>query len=391
MLKIKDKKNYNDFIKNHPHGNALQSWEWGDLKEKFGWQAERFGFFKKEKLIGSVQCLSSVFPKYSICCENKLALFKFFPWSLVFCKKTRDFFKKFPFGFKILYIPRGPILDFQNNLENFLTEIKKIAKEKKVDLIRIEPDVINESKIMNCEIRDKLNQKENEGKVNENFIIRNLKQNGFQESKISYQPLNTMIVDLKKTEQEIWQEELNKDARYKIRLAERKGIKIKEGENEKDVKEFYKLWQKTQLRQKISIRSEEYYEKLFSIFSKEDIHLFLAQYQEQNIAGLILLTFGKKAIYLYAASDYNFHALMPTYFIVWKAILKAKERGCEIFDFWGVTPEGAKKNHSWQGITLFKQKFCQARRINYIGAWDFPMSWKYWIFVLLERIKNKKL
>ncbi|MBI4652719.1 peptidoglycan bridge formation glycyltransferase FemA/FemB family protein [Candidatus Kuenenbacteria bacterium] len=389
--KIIDKKIYNNFIENHSCGNALQSWEWGELKEKFGWQTERFGFFEKDKLIGAVQFLSHTFPKYSVvCCENKWALFKFFPWSLIFCRKVRDLFKKFPSGFKILYIPRGPVLDFknENNLKYFLLEIKKIAKEKKADLIRIEPNVINELRIMNYELRNKLNQEENRSKINENFIIQNLKQNGFQKSKISYQPSDTMVVDLKKTEQEIWQKELNKDARYNIRLAERKGVKIREGENEKDVKEFYKLWQKTQLRQKISIRSEEYYKKLFSIFPKENVHLFLAQYQEKNIAGLILLTFGKKAIYLYAASDYNFHALAPTYFIVWKAILKAKEKGCEIFDFWGVAPEGAKKNHPWQGITTFKQKFCQAKRINYIGAWDFPMSWKYWIFIWLEKIKK---
>ncbi|MEK7166965.1 MAG: peptidoglycan bridge formation glycyltransferase FemA/FemB family protein [Patescibacteria group bacterium] len=333
MKKITDKKEYNDFVKNYPNGNALQSWEWGELKEKFGWKTERFGFFENNILIGTVQCL----------------------------------FKKLPFGFKILYIPRGPVINFKNknDWENFLIEIKKIAKEKKVDLIRIEPEIA-------------------EVEIDLNFF----KKNNFKKSAISYQPLNTMIVDLKKSEQEIWQKELNQKARYNTRLAERKGVKIIEEGNEKNIKEFYKLWEKTKLRQKISIRSEKYYKELFLIFPKENIHLFLAKYQEKFIAGLIIIFFGKKAIYLYAASDYEFHSLMPTYLVVWKAILKAKEKGCEIFDFWGVAPEGAEKNHPWEGITSFKQKFCNARRINYIGAWDLPMNWKYWIFIWLEKIKN---
>lgn len=197
-----------------------------------------------------------------------------------------------------------------------------------------------------------------------------------------------MVVDLKKSEEEIWQKELNQKARYNTRLAERKGVKIKEWNGEEnDIKEFYKLWQKTKLRQDLSIRSEEYYKKLFSIFSKENIHLFLAQYEEKFIAGLILITFGKQAIYLYAASDYEYHALMPTYLVAWKAIIKAKERDCEVFDFWGVAPEGVK-NHFWEGITSFKQKFCQSRRIDYIGTWDLPITWKYWIFVWLEKINK---
>lgn len=114
MQKITDKKIYNDFVKNHPYGNALQSWEWGELKENFGWQAERFGLFENDKIIGAAQCL----------------------------------IKKLPLGFKILYIPRGPVLDFENknDWEYFLEEIKKIAKEKKADLIRIEPEITEEKK-----------------------------------------------------------------------------------------------------------------------------------------------------------------------------------------------------------------------------------------------------
>lgn len=93
MQKITDRKIYNDFVKNHLNGNALQSWEWGELKENFGWQVERFGFFREDKLVGAVQCL----------------------------------IKKLPLGFKILYISRGPVLDFkdENNRNYFLEEIKK--------------------------------------------------------------------------------------------------------------------------------------------------------------------------------------------------------------------------------------------------------------------------
>src|SRR3989344_2597111 len=76
----KDKGQYDNFLFNSKHKDILQSWEWGEVKSKFNWTAERFGFFKNGQLVGVVQVLE----------------------------------RKLPFGFYLLYVPRGPVIDWHD-------------------------------------------------------------------------------------------------------------------------------------------------------------------------------------------------------------------------------------------------------------------------------------
>jgi len=33
-----EKENYNEFVRNHPKGHFLQTWEWGEVKRGMGWE-----------------------------------------------------------------------------------------------------------------------------------------------------------------------------------------------------------------------------------------------------------------------------------------------------------------------------------------------------------------
>lgn len=334
-LSLQDKEIYNQFVEKHPRGSVLQAWEWGELKENFSWQAIRLGIFEEDKIVGAGQIL----------------------------------FRKLPLGLRMFYIPRGPLLDFQNHFNLFLEKVKEIAKEKKIDFLRIEPEIF--------ELEKETFKKE----INFSFF----KKQGFRKTKLNIQPPQTMFVDL--TGEDLFYSEIKPKARYNIKLAEKSGVKIKEGKSLQDIEDFANLYKKTAKGKKFFIHSKEYHRKIFFILIPKFASLILASYQNKIIAGSVISIFGKKAIYLYATSDYDYHKLMPPYLVLWQGILKAKENECQFFDLYGVAPENAK-NHPWQGITTFKQRFCQGKRTNYLGTFDFVFTKKYWLFLFLEKIRK---
>ena len=110
------------------------------------------------------------------------------------------------------------------------------------------------------------------------------------------------------------------------------------------------------------------------------------------IAALLALSFGQEAIYLYGASADRGREHMPNYLLQWQAIKWARERGCGVYDFWGIpdppTGEGDDGDVSpinarsgLRGVYWFKQGF-GGREIEYPGAYDYvynPLLYKVWI------------
>lgn len=73
-------------------------------------------------------------------------------------------------------------------------------------------------------------------------------------------------------------------------------------------------------------------------------------------------------------------------------ILDAKEKGLQTFDFWGIAPEDAPKNHPWAGFTAFKKTFA-GQEVDYAGTYDLPLDpWKYRLYCALRaanRLRRK--
>jgi len=64
--------------------------------------------------------------------------------------------------------------------------------------------------------------------------------------------------------------------------------------------------------------------------------------------------------------------LMATYLLQWKAIIRAKEKNCKYYDFWGAPEEISESDRMW-GVYKFKIGF-GGIFIRTIGAWDFPTN-----------------
>jgi peptidoglycan pentaglycine glycine transferase (the first glycine) len=170
---------------------------------------------------------------------------------------------------------------------------------------------------------------------------------------------------------------MKQKTRYNIRLAGRKGVTVREGD-EADLPAFYHLMKVTAERDGFGIHSREYYETVHRLLVPADQgRLLLAEYEGQLLAGLVATAFGQRACYMYGASSDEHRNLMPSYLLQWEAMLWARERGCRSYDLWGVPDEDeetleaefAQRNDGLWGVYRFKRGF-GGRVVRTIGAWD---------------------
>lgn len=186
---------------------------------------------------------------------------------------------------------------------------------------------------------------------------------------VDVQPPNTVILDLRGSEEEIL-EGMHKKTRYNIRLAEKKGVVIREAEPE-ELPRWYELYRITSERDKISIHPESYYRGLFSTsadFPQYPVKLWLAEHEGQLLAGIITVKAGDRVTYLYGASSNEGRNLMPAYLLQWKAIQWAKDQGATSYDFFGIPPTG-EEGHPMHGLYRFKTGFGGVIH-HRLGAWD---------------------
>lgn len=257
-----------------------------------------------------------------------------------------------PFGKSYFYSPRyrGDFLS-----GSFLSKIREIARQENAIFFKVDL----------------------EKSIDENLF----KKIGFRKSK-NIQPVRTLILDITKSEQELL-DQMHYKTRYNIGLAEKRGVKIKNGKNY--FEDFWKLMRETTKRDGFHPHPKEYYRKMLKI---PGIELFVAEFRGKIIAANIVVFYNKtapshstgQAIYLHGASDYEHRNLMAPHLLQWEQIKEAKKRGCVEYDFWGIDDK------KWPGVTRFKRGF-GGREINYPNAHDlvFQPIW-YLIYKIARKI-----
>ena len=243
-------------------------------------------------------------------------------------QNIQGFVHKLGLGFKYLYLPRLLISDFR-----FQILVDKI-KDLDFSFIRIEPI-------------------EDLSKIRSTKSVTN-----------NRQPRTTLILDLIKSEDELLVS-MHSKTRYNIRLAEKKGIEIKQ---EKNVDIFWKLNKQTTDRDEFKSHDKEYYE---SMLEMDICYQLTAYFEDEPIASNILIIYKNACTYLHGSSGDKHRNLMAPYLLQWKAMQLAKEKDCHYYDFWGVAPmldeEKVKTtcfnnfcwtvDHKWTGVTRFKVGF----------------------------------
>lgn len=263
-------------------------------------------------------------------------------------------------GKSYLYVPRGPLTSSPIGLQtfnNFVEAIKELTKKENAAFVRIEPPT--EEKINITQIK-----KAAFLKVTKNSPL------GSQVS-----PAETLILDLRLTEDQILSQ-MKPKGRYNIRVAKKNGVIIRESTVAKDVDIFLNLLRELESRGQYSGHNDDYYRKLVTTLIKERSgKMFIAYFNKEPINAIIVSHYGKTATYIHGASSNNNREVMAPYLTQWEAICDAKNKGCHIYDFWGIASKD-DANHHWKGITEFKLKF-GGEKIKTIGSFDRPLQ-KFW-------------
>jgi lipid II:glycine glycyltransferase (peptidoglycan interpeptide bridge formation enzyme) len=318
LIEIKNKEEWNQFVIQNG-SQFLQSWEWGEFQRSLGKKIWILAVKEEEKILAGALII-----KYDL-----------------------------PLGKSYLYLPRGPIIDLRVKIEDLrigcnslFDKIVNIAKEKKAIFVRIEPTIKDISTF------------------NLKSLILNLAK--------PVQPKEEWRLNLTPNEENLLKT-MHPKTRYNINLAIKHGVKIREGDKEKDFDKFWQLIAETFGKKGLKTHPQNYYREIFNL---EPVKLYLAEYQDKVLAANMMVFWGDQVYYLHGGSSVENKNVMAPYLMFWETIKIAKALGYKYYNFGGIAPTESGDKHPWFGITRFKKGF-GGEEIGYTGTFDLPIN-KIW-------------
>ena len=301
-------KRYEEFLKEQKKVNLMQSLNWAKVKSD--WENEVVYLENEGKIVAGMSILLKKIPRLN----SYLA-----------------------------YSSRGPVCDFNNiDVVKSLVKEAELLKEKyNIFVLKMDPEVIEDKELIKL-------YKDN------GFIVRG--ENSDVESLI--QPVHNMILSLDGEDEESLFKRFSEKTRYNIRLASKKGVKVRYSQSKEDLKVFYELYKVTCIRDKIGCRAYSYFENMLESF-KDYIRIYVASYEEESLSAAICINYGSKAFYIYGASSNEKRNLMPNYIMQWEMIKWAIDTNCDNYDFGGVL--NLSKD---DGLFRFKSGFCKKEGVT---------------------------
>ncbi|MGC9336319.1 MAG: lipid II:glycine glycyltransferase FemX [Anaerolineae bacterium] len=337
VLQVDDQSAWDRALLALPNPQVLQSWAWGAFKSRQGWSADRLVFQEAGQVVAAASILRRALP--------------FLPVS-------------------VLYVPRGPVLDWTDaeTVGRVLAELERLATGWKAISIKIDPDVYYPGQAPAFSTRPTC--------APDAAAVLSGRNWRFSGEQIQFR--NTVLLDLGRSEDDLLAN-MKQKTRYNVRLAMRRGVRVRAG-TEADLPLFYDLYAETARRDGFPIRPPEYYYDAWQTFLKaQQACLLLAEVEGDAVAGLILLTFGSVAWYMYGASSERHRNLMPNNLLQWEAMRCAQAAGCRLYDLWGAPHHLDESDPMW-GVVRFKLGL-GGELAEGLGAWDFPVSRPgYWLY-----------
>jgi peptidoglycan pentaglycine glycine transferase (the first glycine) len=199
------------------------------------------------------------------------------------------------------------------------------------------------------------------------------KQEGVRKSPKSTFTQYNILLDLTQSEDTLMQN-MHKKHRYNIRYAEKKGVKVREGNGDKDLNIFLKLQRDTAMRQKFLIHPDSYYSLLWeTLHPKGFAHILIAEFEDKPLSAWMLFTYENVLYYPYGGSSDELQNLFASNLIGWETIRFGKKAGCETFDMWGASRDPDDENDPEWGFTNFKLKF-GGKHVHYMDTYDWVLN-----------------
>ena len=331
---------WDDFVAAHPNGHILQTARWAQLKSAFGWTAQR----------AELRTIPS--PDAPILGGASIL------------------YRRLPWGQKVAYVPKGPVVDWDapDQARAVITMARAFGKKAHAALLKIEPELPDSPE-----------------------VSARMASYGFIRSPQRVQPLSTIHIDLAADEETILSR-MKPKWRYNVRLAERKGVSVREG-TAADLPAIQKLMDVTGERDGFGVHNAAYHAAATAcsplrppsfVLRRLQMTWLLAEAEGEMLAAIAVFALGTRAWYMWGASGESGRNLMPNHALQWAAMRWAKARGCTLYDLWGIpdevgaNPDAYAEPESWGegglwGVYRFKQGF-GGQVVRYTGAWDMPLS-----------------
>jgi peptidoglycan pentaglycine glycine transferase (the first glycine) len=357
-----DANSWNSMISRLSNPHFLQTYEWGQVKAKYGWRP-LYAIWTSD---GKFSIFNNTDP-LSLNNEHCNAA------SLILKRQVLN--KGFAKRLSILYSPKGPLLDWSNeSLRNrVLNDLQSFAKKQSAIFLKMDPDVVLATGVPGGadDLPDPTGQ----------ALLSELDRRGWRYSSDQIQFRNTVLIDLTPSEEELLAR-MKQKTRYNIRLAGKKGVVLRVG-TQMDFPLLYRMYAETSVRDGFVIRDEGYYRTVWQTFMQENVETLkrsslptceplIAEVDGEPVAAIFVFYFTGRAYYVYGMSRDVHREKMPTYLLQWEAMKRAKAKGCAVYDLWGA-PEIFSESDSMWGVYRFKEGL-GGRVVRTLGAWDFAPS-----------------
>lgn len=171
------------------------------------------------------------------------------------------------------------------------------------------------------------------------------------------------LLPLADNEDAMWSQ-LRKPVQHQIKKARKAGVQVRIARRREEMQQYYHLHLLTRTKKHgMPAQPERFFLELWDRFAwQQKVTLLLADYQEQCIAGMILLRGNTTAQYAYGASDEHYLSLAPNNLLMWTAITWSIEQKCTMLDM-------GRTNNANEGLMEYKRRW---------GAIKEPLTYYYY-------------
>ena len=358
---------WNEQIASLPLPHLLQTWQWSQVKAKYGWQPMPFIWGDPLSAINHPPLAAAMVLKRSI--------------------PVGGFARKLC----VLYIPKGPNLDWNDASlrQRVLGDLQVFAKRQGAVFAKLDPDV---TLGLGVPAAGGVAGSEQAVEFSSAQAVRSeLMQRGWRFSQDQIQFRNTVLIDLTPNTEELLAR-MKQKTRYNIRLAQKKGVTVRVG-TAHDLPMLYRMYAETSIRDGFLIREEGYYQTVWHTFAisspgtpspSTPFHEpLIAEVNGEPVGAVSMFYFAGQAIYLFGMSRDEHREKMPNYLLQWEAMQRAKALNCKIYNLWGAPDKFDPSDGLW-GVFRFKEGL-GGTVSRTLGAWDFtpmPIFYKMYTEVL---------
>ncbi len=286
--------------------NVCQSYEWGQVRQREGWEPHLLPVTPDGSGARGALVLSKALPGLG----------------------------------RIFYSPSGPPVDWSSRaeVEALLGRVRDLAREKRAIMWRVEPRVLESDAASASHLADA----------------------GFERLAQTWsywnRPKYEMHLALDGGADQVFSK-IGSGTRNKVRQAGRQGVVVEPVSGAAHLDVVFGFLTNTSRKKQILLRSREYYRHLHDVFERSGrAQAFLARRGPDPIAAGMTAAFDGIATGVYIGSNYVVRN--ANYALQWEMIRWAIERGCHTYDFAGTgTGYPPTPGTRGYGVYMFKRQF----------------------------------